>query len=101
MPERKAPLGQCFKWEFKKDRLKERVKQCSSNPNRVLEKKKSEPLSNHRELDRLLQVTPKKGKTRRKRTSCVSEGQDGTQTERMTMERTLNKSRLQVFCLFL
>lgn len=40
MPERKAPLGQCFKWEFKKDRLKERVKQCSSNPNRVLEKKK-------------------------------------------------------------
>lgn len=28
--------------------------------------KKAEPLSNHRELDRLLQVIPKKGKTRQK-----------------------------------
>lgn len=61
--------AQCHKWELQKERVKERARQDSvklRSKHCLKIKKKKEPLSNHRELDRLLQVSPKKGKTKRK-----------------------------------
>lgn len=97
-------MRDCHAWNFKKEKGLMRITKGRSNrmsatglspaPVQALLKQKEPTAGNWTGCFKSVQKRTNKTKS----TSCVTEGQDGIQTERMAREQTWSENRLQLFC---